>query len=728
MTPERDEPIIDVLLEEALGGVSPPDLSARIMQAWAARNGAAPVAGGSKRAKDLLPPAVTDSGNTPIPIAQPAAAAPLVVTSPGSQRRRRTWTSWLVTAGVSAAMLPAMYLVLRNFPANQVVEKPSKPNEPKLADKAPRTPAAESPTRQNPAIVKQRVPHQPPPAPREMNEQPGTILTPADEPREEAPQIAMPKRPIPATIEPSTPREVISFVNTQFTASWKENKVTPAPAAADSEWCRRVFLRVLGRIPTVDELDAFLKDNKRGDRRERLVDRLLESELYADELSRQWGTTWTNILIGRTGGTEKDDVVSRAGLEAFLAESFRNRVPYNELVVQLLTAEGSARPGSEHFQGAVNFLLAGYDDDAVLATSRVARLFLGVNMQCAQCHNHPTNAWDQRDFWALNAFLRQMKVEGKGAEARLVDRDLTAKRGDVSEAEVYYQTPSGVLKAAYPRFIDGTEIPRAGEVAKVDRRQLLADFVTTSPEFPRAFINRLWSQFFSYGFTRPVDDIGQGNPPSEPEVLDRLAQEFVAHGYSIRAAMKWIALSDPFGRSSKIPPNNFAADSPESGTLALFSRYYTRQMEVDEVYDSLLIAARMRKTDNANQAAAPGILAQTRGDWASQFSRKMGTDDGAEESTFDGSMRQSLIMMNGDLMKRATSPDHAGLLQSVIKSPLKFEEKVEHLFLAALSRKPIRKELDAARSIASANRGDESTTLQDLWWALLNSNEFILDH
>jgi hypothetical protein len=554
--------------------------------------------------------------------------------------------------------------------------------------------------------------------PKDNNTRPSRFPTPTPE---ETPRVVENNIPARATVEPIPAKQLIQFVNLELSEAWKENKVTPAPMANDSEWCRRVFVRLLGRIPTVEEVTAFTKDSSK-DRREKLVTQLLESEKYADEFNQHWAGVWTNVLVGRVAGMEEGDPVDREQLQSYLASAFARKLPYDQLVTELLTAQGSTDSANVQ-EGAINFLLSGFQEkDATVATNRGSRLFLGVNLQCAQCHNHPTNDWNQADYWSLNAFLRQIAVERDGKNARLYDRDLQAQRGDEDEAEVYYQTPSGLMKVAYPRFIDGTELPHTGELAQVNRREKLAQLIVRTDEMPRALVNRMWSHFFGYGFTKPVDDIGAGNQPSHPELLEKLSQQFIAHGYDLRALMKWIVLSDPFQRSSRIPAGD-VADSPEAGNVALFSRYYTRQLQVEEVYDSLMIAAKFRN-DTANGVDP----VQARKAWSQQFARSMATDDMSEESTFDGGTRQSIIMMTGDLMQRVTSSDKDGLLSGVIASPLSYEEKVNHLFLAALSRKPSTKELQGAQKLFAANGNNAKPALQDLWWALLNSNEFILDH
>lgn len=534
---------------------------------------------------------------------------------------------------------------------------------------------------------------------------------------------AAPPLPPRRYLEPSPDAEIVSFVNAELSRVWTEVSVNPAPPATDAEWCRRLFVRVLGRIPTVEELETFKNDRSR-DKRQRLVDRLLSDEQYVAEYARHWAGVWSNVLIGRTGGLG-DSPASREGLEQYLADALARNTPYDELVHELLTATGAAEPGAPDHNGAVNFLLDGLGKDATVATSRVARVLLGTQLQCAQCHTHPTQELSQEQFWALNAFFRQTRVERRGGITRVAN----AGQGRGAGGEVFYETPAGLLKTAQPRFLDGTEIIGngiigtgiSGEAAAVDRRAELARLVVRSDQLPRATVNRLWSHFFGYGFTRPVDDLGPNASPSHPQLLDRLAREFEAHEYDLKSVIRWIALSDAFARSSRMA-DVASRDMPEAGEMALFSRYYARPMQAEEVYNSLVQAAQIRRT-----AASEAEVANARRAWLGQFQRNMATDDAQEESHFGG-VRQSLIMMNGDLTRQAVNTQHAGLLKTLATSEMTFPKKVEHLFLSALSREPKRRELRAADTILANSRGVEATALEDILWALLNSNEFILDH
>ena len=718
MTPDRDDPLLDPLLdaclEEVLGGCKPPDLSARILQAWL-------VGGGSE-------------GSAPVPIVQlrPAASG-----KKPSQRGKLAWQNLALVAsilglGVGLGGFGLWCTLPSDPPTGHATHSPGSNHQPSSGQsgggkepkknhsfatgspKSPRKHSTEESPKAPPAVAHNDSPPDQIPADPLAEKKP-----PADSPSNSVATVTPQVPPVSQRPygNPSTEPEILSFVSSTLKATWLQQQITPAPPASESEWCRRVYVRLLGRIPTVVELKKFVDDSGTN-KRAKLVDRLLHDPAYAEQFARNWAGVWTNVLIGKTTGLQGDSLADRQGLEQYLRAAIAANKPYDKLVFELLTATGANQPGAADFNGAVNFLLAGMNENATLATARTSRVFLGQQLQCAQCHQHPTENWSQHHYWALNSFFRQIEVEKRDGLVWLVNADFVDRKGVTQEGEVYYQTPNGQMKSAEPEFLDGQKIASSGLVSEVDRRRELAQFVIQSDSLPRALVNRLWSHFFGYGFTRPLDDMGPQNPPSQPELLDRLAREFAAHNYDLKRVMRWIVLSDPFSRSSQIP-SGATADTPEYGAPALFSHYYTRQMPAEEVYNSLVAAAHPRQAED---------LVQARVDWLAESTRPMGTDDAEEESNFNGGMRQSLMMMNGDLMRRVSSSQFDGLLKGVIQSNLKLEEKVEHLFLAALSRKPTKRELDATAQVIALTPQDEAQALESIWWALLNSNEFILDH
>lgn len=561
----------------------------------------------------------------------------------------------------------------------------------------------------------------------------------------------------------TSPEAATAEIDRLIARAWQENDVRPASAATDGEWCRRVYLDLIGRVPTVAELDAFL-DDRSPQRRTRLVDRLLGGD-YAEEYARSWAGIWTNLLIGRTGGTMRGALTNRQGMVDYLQVAMLENKPYDQLARELLTATGDARPDMPNFNGAVNFLIEKLDEDGVQATAKTAEIFLGMGVQCTQCHDHPFNDYRQNQFWELNAFFRQTRArvrrdeddpqqryatlvdddfygEGAGAgfdrrdnivlelrDGKLVDRDAESLRA----APLFYEQKNGLVQVAFPVFIDGTalvdvfadrgaELGNSGRLADVNRRAELTKLILAADEFPRAAVNRLWAHFFGYGFTKPIEDMGPHNVPSHPELLDTLAASFAASGYDLKAMMRAIVLSRPYGLSSKMTAGN-QNDDPQQGQAPLFARFYLRQMTAEQLYDSLLAATAADATVDEDAREA---MKQR---WLAQFNTAFGNDEQAEATTFNGSIPQALTMMNGELVARATRTGGGSFLARVAADPdLSSREKIHYLYRAALARTPTGEERQACNALLAARDGNVPETLADIWWAVLNSNEFILVH
>ena len=741
---KHDDHLLDGCLDEVLGGRTPQDLSARIMQAWAMRRQATiddvalpPLPGPSVETLPLeIAPHAIHAVEPPPQTVAAANGHYASARRTSTHRKRKTdnsWMWWAAAACVAGLGVTVTIVAMNQNPPGPAIVKPVKPEVPKQEQ------IAKNNNQPNNSVAVKPLPKTPnqniKPAPQIVDKGMSGNTMPED-PVRPTPELTSPntptvKQPKPAVnvhqlVEKKTDKavsdaEVVSFINSSLAQSWKDNKVQPSAVASDEEWCRRVYLRMLGRIPTVDEVKKFASDRK-ADKRDRLVTQLMDGEGYVEQFAAHWGGVWTNLLVGRTLGGDVETLASRDGLEQFVRQSFATKKPYYEMVYELLTAEGSAQPGTADYNGAVNFLVASLGKDATLATARTSRIFLGQQLQCAQCHQHPTNDWGQQNYWAMNAFFRQSRVQQTAGVTRLSDEDFVNRKAITTTGEVYFERPNGTVGATGPMFVDGTKIAPSGKLADVNRRQELARLVINSPQLSSALVNRMWSHYFGYGFTQPVDDIGPQNQPTHPELLSKLSEQFAAHNYDVRKVMKWLVLSDAFGRSSRITASNLA-DAPDAGGVPMFSHYYTRQLQAEEVYNSLLIAADLRK-----KAPNQKELETARVDWLAQFNRPMGTDDSEEETHFNGSMRQSLIMMNGDLMRRAVSTSDGSFLKNLQQSNLKIEDKVEHLFLAALSRQPSKRELEAVRKIIAQNANNPAAAIEDIWWSLLNSNEFILDH
>lgn len=519
-------------------------------------------------------------------------------------------------------------------------------------------------------------------------------------------------------------------------------ELRPSRMATDGEWCRRLYLDVIGRTPTNREVEQFLADRSK-DKKYRLAKQLIYDPTYAVEFARQMTTVWTNVLIGRTGGTENNSLVSRAGMQDWLRDAFLNAKPYDEMVRELLTATGASSPEADEFNGAVNFLIDKVrEDQATLATADTTRIFLGQQVQCVQCHNHPFNDWKQDAFWQMNAFFRQTRARRgdmrvrDGGIATLDDEDFLgeSRRGRRTratmptsaagrdDAEIFFELRNGLLKVAYPVFIDGTEINRSGSLDVVNRRERLADLVTQSPWMSKALVNRMWAHFLGYGFTSPVDNLGPHNPPSHPELLEYLAERFRSSQFDMRALMMWIVQSEAYGRSSQTVTQN-RTDDPALGEMPKFTHFYLRQMTPEQLYESLLMTAQGNYADGDYQAQE-----RQKSRWLQQFNQAFGNDEGLESNSFNGTITQTLMMFNGDIIQKAVRYDEGSMIDGLIKGERSDKKCVEQLYLAGLARKPTSNEWSMAKMLIASNGGNRHLAYQDLWWAILNSNEFILNH
>lgn len=521
----------------------------------------------------------------------------------------------------------------------------------------------------------------------------------------------------------------IAQIDKMIAEVWDAYQITPSKPATDSQWCRRVFLDIVGRIPTADEALAFTSDNS-NDKKQRLVETLLHDDLYTEEFARNWTTVWTNLLIGRSGGTANGSMINRAGMQKFLRDSFARNKPYDQFVHQLISATGTTAPGGEDFNGATNFLIDKVNEEnASLATAATTKLFLGLQVQCTQCHNHPFNDWKQQKYWEMNAFFRQAKAIGQGMQsgmgnlATLTDQDFPGENGNnFEEAEVYYEMRNGLVAVAYPVFVDGTEIDRSGYVKQTNRRQALADLTVKSPYFAKSIVNRMWAHFLGYGFTSPADDLGPHNIPTHPALLDYLGQEFQSNEHNLRQLISWIVLSKPYSLSSQQNQSN-VIDDPLLGEPPKFSHFYLRQMQAEQLYESLMAA-----TEGSQRNGSYEEQERIKNDWLQQFTTAFGTDEGGEATSFNGTIPQVLMMFNGDMIKTATSTAEGSLIDQIVRSNLSSTAKVETLFWKGLGRKPRRAELSLARSLVDANGGNLAEGLRDMWWVILNTNEFIFIH
>lgn len=505
---------------------------------------------------------------------------------------------------------------------------------------------------------------------------------------------------------------VVADLNRLFAASWRRLGTTPAARADDAEWVRRVYLDVVGRIPTVPEAEAFFESSA-ADKRDRLVAELLDGGEYA----RNFAGVFSKALVGRA----PNERVNRPAFEKFLRMSFAANKPWNIVVADMVAADGR-----NDQNGATNFLVAHLNNQAVPATAITARVFLGVQVQCVQCHDHPSGDLKQAAFWELKSLFQQTET----VEHRL--RNATSGKLESSFTELvmrpeggptYYETRNGVMKVAYPRFSDREIDPGP----QTNRRSELAKIMTEGeqPQLARAFVNRLWHHFLGAGFTNPVDDMGPHNPPSHPEVLELLTEEFIRSGYDVKLLVRQICASEPYQLGSRTA-HNAVGNQPSAGDVPTFAHVYLKRMSPEQLYDSLVTATRAHLVGAADWEKAE----EQRQRWMKSFVVSLENDENDEQDTLTGTYAQALTLMNGDLMARALDLSASTFLGGVVRSKGTENDKIRTLCLAALSRPPTPKELPAMRSVVRRGSSPRApgAGYQDLFWALLNANEFALVH
>jgi hypothetical protein len=567
----------------------------------------------------------------------------------------------------------------------------------------------------------------------------GALVYADDSPSPAPSKKAADTKKLRAGLGTASDADLVRAINEDLAEKWKDNQIVPSERASDYQFLRRASLDIIGRIAKPDEIKTFLRDPD-SSRRALLIERLLKSEEYA----KNWANIWTVWLLTRSGANDPTRAIYHDQMRLWLEEQFaKPGMSYKELVIELLTATGKTNEN-----GAVNYILAhlgepvpkdrqeGEDGEGrfnmVPVTSRTTRLFLGVQTQCAQCHPHPFNKeLRQEDFWGVNAFFRQVERDGDMAMRRQMRPTHMTLRDNPKlnpSGRIFFEQRNSVVRPTKGFLLKGGPKLTSPEA---NRRQELAQYVTGHKNFGKAYVNRMWAHFFGRGFTNPIDDFGPENEPSHPELLDQLAAEFEHYGYDPRRLIRWICNSDAYNQSSVANKSNDKSDAER-----FFSRMLLKSMGPEQLFESLMAATQPDLPDSknpANQAAIKAIKDQRkklRDDWIRALTSNFGDDEG-NEVTFNGTIVQALMMINGSDINNAVTDLKAGTIAAVAARKGNPRAIMDQLYLAALNRPPTAKEANKIMDIrlhAPVSHRDDLAFYQDLFWALLNSNEFMLNH
>ena len=490
------------------------------------------------------------------------------------------------------------------------------------------------------------------------------------------------------------------WLDGRFYELWKGAGVEQKELVDDATFLRRVSLDLVGTIPSVAQTRDFLADN-REDKRKRIVEQLAAEPRSAAHLSR----VWRRILVpnGSPGM-----VFATQQLEPWLKTQFASHVPYDKLARELITARGNVnlvgfRPGAPmKVSGSpVAFYMAvGNTPDN--AASSLSRVFLGVRIGCAKCHNHPFADWKQEDFWGMAAFFAGANIGGQG-DAMAKDMKL----GKIKPMDSDKEFPVRFLWNDAPAQIPEDKYPR----------DYLAEWLASkqNPNFAATAVNRVWQQLCGQGLIPQVDDLDQATPKQRAEVLDDLARQFADSGFDLQWLIQGIIKSRVYQRATR-PAEGPVDDSP----LSIYRPLKT--LSPEQVFDSLEQALMLPVARNDSQS--PRYNGQRE-----PMIQRLNEAFSDSPDQFQAGIPQALMIMNGILVSTATDLEDSRTLRAVVDAPfLETREKLETLYLSALTRLPDAKELETmlAHVDSQTTKDERRQAFADIYWALLNSPEFIL--
>jgi hypothetical protein len=506
-----------------------------------------------------------------------------------------------------------------------------------------------------------------------------------------------------------------NFIDDLGLKKLKALRIPPSPGCTDREFIRRAFLDAAGILPTAAELEKFLADS-RPDRRSRLIDALLQRPEFVD----YWAYRWSDMFLVSSRKLPQSGVWS---FYQFIRQSVADNKPWDQFAREVLTAQGSSLDN-----GAVNYFVM--HKDVAELTETTAVTFLGMSVTCCRCHNHPLEKWTQDNYWELaNLFAR-----------------VGIRNGDRGGEVMVQSQPDGEVlhprrgKAMPPTPLDGK--PLALD-SSADRRKYFADWLTSrdNPYFARAFVNRIWRNFMGRGLIEAEDDLRQTNPPSNVELLDALAKDFVDHKFDVKHLVRTIMNSATYQRSSVPLPGNAADDR-------YYAHYLVRRLTAEVVLDAYSQVTGVPTVFNQVALGSTGGVADTKAyppgtralqlpdalvvsEFLDSFGRPDRTQPCSCERGQESSVTQALHLNNGKTLNdklRAKS----SRLEQWVKEKVNDQEAIRRLFVAALSREPTEAERTRLQALmAEAAREPGAThreVLEDLFWSVLTGREFLFNH
>ncbi|MBB5351469.1 hypothetical protein HNR46_001706 [Haloferula luteola] len=479
-------------------------------------------------------------------------------------------------------------------------------------------------------------------------------------------------------------------------------RVIPSEVCSDEVFVRRVHLDIIGRLPTPEDRARFLSDPS-PDKRTALVDNLISRK----EFTEMWVMKWAELLQIRTFNNGPNQVSYKAalGYYGWLRERIAANVPFNQIVRELLSSQGGTfdNPATNFFQ---------IEQDTLKLTENVAQVFMGTRIQCAQCHNHPFDRWTMDDYYGFASFFAQVKRKPSEDPRERVIFD--------GGGEVKHPVTG---QNAQPRFL-GTPTPDSFKGKS--RRQALADWLASpdNPWFARNVVNITWAHFFGVGITDPVDDVRISNPPSNPELLDALARKFTESNDDIRQIVREICTSRTYQLSTRTNETN-ATDERN------FSHALIRRQRAEVLLDTI---SQVTETPNKFKGLPSGAHAvqiadgNTSNYFLTTFGRATRATVCSCEVKMEPNLSQALHLLNGDATHNRIQ--RSPVIQRLLDEGATPQEVITQLYLRTLGRVPTTEETDSLYQEVDAvtDPKERRALLNDIFWALLNSKEFLFNH
>jgi hypothetical protein len=533
--------------------------------------------------------------------------------------------------------------------------------------------------------------------------------------------------------------EMVRIIDDEIGRHLREAKLPAGARSADAKFMRRVYLDVTGRIPTATQAAQFL-DSKDPGKRGKLIDELLASPRYGEQLGRFWRDWIAPAELPSDGNAGVQPIEATQNLGKWLGQRFNAGDGWDKIVRAILTVDGKV---SKEKPQVIFFALVG-DDKGIPKPAGAARavgsLFMGVQIQCAQCHNDPFKEWKQADFWGTAAFFRNTTgnlgavTESLNGVAKV--KKTEAKKGEAKKDEVKKEppvpeiAPTAVIAIPKEAFKNAGKLIPAKFLQEADfkpqpkqmLRSVFADWLTAreNPYFARAFVNRTWAYYFARGIVHPLDDFRDDNPSSHPALLRHLTDEFIASDFDVKHLIRCITNSQAYQRSSQ--PTGGDAKGKNAMIAAAFGRMPVKVMSADMLYDSLSLAFSDTSLDlrmyDAKEVAGLGMSSPV-GSAYDEFVILFGANKD-DATDFTHGIPQMLALINHPRLRSGGKT-----VDSLLKAKLSTEQAVETLYLTTLSRRPTAPELDDAKQFIAHSK-DERRGYNGLLWTLVNRSEFLL--